>query len=119
MNQSTLPEAVSGYIAATNAFDLEALMATFGEDAVVNDHCNEFAGRAAIRKWAEREIVADRVTMKVTGATQRSTSACVTAIIDGKFDKTGLPDPLVLTFYFSLGRDRIDQLVIVHNKPTT
>jgi hypothetical protein len=119
MNQSRLPAAVAGYIAATNAFDVDALMATFGEDALVNDHRNEFAGQAAIRKWAEREIIGDRVTMQVTGATQRSTSACVTAVIDGRFDKSGLPDPLELTFYFSLGGDRIDQLVIVHNKPTT
>jgi hypothetical protein len=33
------------------------------------------------------------------------------------FDKKGLPSPLVLAFYFSLERDRIGQLVIVHNKP--
>jgi hypothetical protein len=119
MNHPKLLTAVAGYIAATNAFDIEALMASFSEDALVNDHRSEFAGRAAIRKWAEHEIIGDRVTMEVTGATQRSTSACVTAIIDGKFDKTGLPDPLALTFYFSLGGDRIDQLVIVHNKPAT
>jgi hypothetical protein len=117
MNQSSLSPVVAGYVAATNAFDIDALMATFADDALVNDHRNEFAGRASIRKWAEREIVGDRVTMQVTSAIQRSSSACVTAIIDGKFDKTGLPDPLVLTFYFSLGGDRIDQLVIVHNKP--
>lgn len=119
MNPSRLPAAVAGYIAATNAFDIDALMASFAEDALVNDHRNEFVGQAAIRDWAEREIIGDRVTMQVTNASLRNTSACVTAIVDGRFDKTGLPDPLVLTFYFSHGGDRIDQLVIVHNKPVT
>jgi hypothetical protein len=117
VNHVKLPTAVAAYVAANNAFDLEAIMATFGDDAIVNDHRNEFAGRAAIREWAEREIVGDRVTMEVTGVTTRSTSACLTAVIDGNFDRTGLPDRLELTFYFALAGDRIDQLVIVHNKP--
>src|ERR1700722_15765978 len=113
---SFFPAPVSAYIAATNNFDIDALMATFAECALVNDHRNEFAGRAMIRDWAQREIVGDRVTMQVTGATCRGNAVAVTANIDGNFDKTGLPDPLVLTFYFSVGREQIDQLIIVHNK---
>jgi hypothetical protein len=35
--------------------------------------------------------------------TSRGDSASVAAIIDGNFDKSGLPNPLVLTFYFSVG----------------
>jgi SnoaL-like domain len=117
MNLSNLPAPVAAYIAACNAFDLEALLATFSEDALVNDHRNEFPDRRAIRNWAQREIVSDRVTMEVTGFTRRDTSAAVNAVIDGNFDRTGLPDPLQLTFYFSFNGDRINQLVIVHNKP--
>ena len=43
MTTSTLPKPVSAYIAATNAFDIEAIMATFAVDALVNDHRDEFA----------------------------------------------------------------------------
>ena len=114
----TLPPPVSAYIAATNQFDIEALMATFTADALVNDHRDEFASLDAIRDWAQREIIGDRVTMQVADATCRGNSVAVNAIIDGDFDKAGLPDPLVLTFYFSLSGGRIDQLIIVHNKPT-
>jgi hypothetical protein len=117
MTMSVLPAPVSAYIAATNRFDIDALMATFAQDALVNDHRNEFAGRDEIRAWARREIVGDRVTMQVTGATCRGSAVALTANIDGNFDKTGLPDPLVLTFYFSVSGERIDQLIIVHNKP--
>lgn len=113
----TLPPPVSAYIAATNAFDLDALMATFAADALVNDHRDEFASLDLIRDWAQREIVGDRVTMQVAAATCRGNSVAVNAIIDGNFDKAGLPDPLVLTFYFAVSGERIDQLVIVHNKP--
>jgi ketosteroid isomerase-like protein len=116
---SNLPQPVRAYIAASNSFDIAALMATFAKDALVNDHRDEFEGQDAIRNWAQREIVDDRVTMRVTAATHRGHSAAVTAIIDGNFDKTSLPDPLVLTFYFSVSDNRIDQLIIVHNKPAS
>lgn len=114
----TLPPPVSAYIAATNQSDIEALMATFAADALVNDHRNEFANRDAIRDWAQREIVGDRVTMQVADATCRGNTVAVNAILDGNYDKTGLPDPLMLTFYFSVSGDHIDQLIIIHNKPT-
>lgn len=114
---SDLPLPVTAYIAATNNFDLDALVQTFAENALVNDHRNEFVGKDAIRNWAAREIVADRVTMKIMSVVRRGDSASVSAAVDGNFDKTGLPDPLVLTFYFSVSDERIVQLVIVHNKP--
>src|SRR5580698_8281521 len=117
MSIHSLPKPVSAYIAATNAFDIEAIMATLAADALVNDHRNEFVGLEAIRDWAQREIVSDRVTMQVTDAACRGSAVAVTAIIGGNFDKTGLPDPLMLTFYFSFSGERIDQLIIVHNKP--
>jgi hypothetical protein len=41
----------------------------------------------------------------------------VTANVDGDCDKRGLPDPLVLTFYFSAHRDKIVQLIILRNEP--
>jgi hypothetical protein len=40
------------------------------------------------------------------------------AHVDGNFAKTRLPDPLVLTFYFSISNERIVQLIIVLNQPT-
>jgi hypothetical protein len=40
----------------------------------------------------------------------------VTADIDGSFDKRGLPDPLVLAFYFIPHDDLIIQLIILRNR---
>jgi hypothetical protein len=36
--------------------------------------------------------------------------------VDGLFDKRGLPNPLVLVFYFSSGGDKIVQLIILRNQ---
>jgi hypothetical protein len=38
--------------------------------------------------------------------------------MDGDYDKTGLPSPLVLTHYFTLRDDRIVRLIIIRNEPT-
>lgn len=119
MSDKMLPEAVERFIGAMNRFDLEGLVDAFAPDALVNDHRCEFRGGVAIRDWIKREIVGDRVTMSPVEAVRRGDSATVSAVMDGTFDKTGLPSPLVLTFYFSVEGDRIVQLVIVHNAPPT
>ena len=40
----------------------------------------------------------------------------VTAIIDGNYDKRGLPDPVVLAFYFMPQSDLIVKLIILRNR---
>ena len=111
-----MPSPVRSYVEAANRFDLDGLVATFADEALVNDQQREYGGRTAIRGWAAREIIADRVTMAVTGNSVRDGNVVVTANVDGDYDKTGLPDPLVLTSYFTVRGDRIGQLLILHNK---
>lgn len=85
----TVPAPVRTYITASNAFDA---------DAVVNDTHREFAGIDAIRAWLDREIIGDGVTMNVTSTRTHPGLVTVDAVMDGDYDKTGLRDPLVLTF---------------------
>jgi hypothetical protein len=112
-----LPQPVTAYIRATNDQDSAAFLASFSDDALVNDIQREFWGRAAIGKWAEREIFGAKVTMEVVSAIDHYGDLIVTAKLDGSYDKTGLPDPLLLRFYFTLRGDKITQLIILHNKP--
>src|SRR5437870_13628385 len=51
------------YVAAVNAFDEDAIVATFADDAFVNDARREFWGKDAIRRWLREEMVGDRVTL--------------------------------------------------------
>jgi hypothetical protein len=118
MSNQTLPQAITTFIDAMNRFDLEGLMGAFAPGAIVNDHRCEFRGEQAIRAWVTKEIIGDRVTMKPIEVTRRGESATVTAGMDGTYDKTHLPSPLVLTFYFSVEGPHIVQLVIVHNGPS-
>ncbi len=115
---TTLPTPVRTYIAAVNAFDGHTLIGAFSDDAVVNDTRREFGGVNAIRAWLDREIIGDKVTMKVTGTRMNDALVIVDAEMDGDYNKDGLPDPLVLTHYFTLADDHIAQLVIILNQPT-
>jgi hypothetical protein len=114
MTTLTLPSPVAGYVEATNAFNLDRFIAGFADDALVNDHRDEFVGKEQIRAWAAREIIGDHVTMKVVDARLLGNHVALKAEIDGDFDKKGLPIPLA--FYFSVSDGRISALVIVHNK---
>jgi hypothetical protein len=40
-------------------------------------------------------------------------SRALDAVIEGDYDKTALPDPLVLTYYFTVRDDRIVRLILV------
>lgn len=115
---TTLPAPVRTYITASNAFDGDAVIAAFTDDAVVNDTRREFSGLSAIRAWLDREIIGDKVTMTVTATRERYGLVIIDAVMDGNYDKSGLPDPLVLTYYFVLADDHIAQLIIIHNEPT-
>jgi hypothetical protein len=112
-----LPAPVAAYVLATNTFDLDALVSAFADDALVNDQLCEYWGTAAIREWAERAVIGVRLTMYVVKAVDHYGNAIVTANVDGDYDKRGLPDPLVLAFYFSAHRDKIVQLIILRNEP--
>ncbi|MEJ1979072.1 MAG: hypothetical protein WDN49_26030 [Acetobacteraceae bacterium] len=100
-----------------NSFDGAALLESFTDDALVNDIQREFWGKAAIKKFADREIIGDKVTMAVTEVYNHYGMVIVAAKLDGEYDKTNLPNPLILTFYFTLHDDKIAALFIIHNKP--
>jgi hypothetical protein len=108
-----LPPLISAYVDATNSFDLERLVATFAEDALVNDQLRDYWGRPAIREWAKRDIIGERITMNVVKVINHYGNSILTANVDGSYDKRGLPDPLVLAFYFTAQSDLIVQLIIL------
>lgn len=112
---SELPPVVKDHIHAHNTSDPELLMATFASDALLNDNRREFLGHDAIRNWAAREVFGDKVTLDPQGAYAHHGNIVVRCNVDGTFDKSKLPDPLVLTYYFSLSGEKITQLIIILN----
>ena len=109
---------IAEHFRAINAFDLEAIAATFAGDAYVNDNRREISGIAAIRRWLAKEIVGDKVTAEVREVIDHHGDTIVRAAYDGDYDKRGLPAELILTSYFSVRDGRIVSLAIIHNQPS-
>jgi hypothetical protein len=61
-----LSSPVSAYVEATNRLDHEGLVATFVDDALVNDQLRDYWGKPATREWAGRDIIGASPTMDVT-----------------------------------------------------
>jgi hypothetical protein len=109
---------IAEHVAAVNAFDTDAIVATFAGDAYVNDAHREIAGIDAIRRWVSKEIVGDKVTMDVQEVLDHHGDTIVRAAYDGQYDKTNLPDPLIMSNYFSVRDGRIVSLAVIRNTPS-
>ncbi|WP_394845507.1 nuclear transport factor 2 family protein [Pendulispora brunnea] len=117
LQEPELPEPVAAFIRAVNAGDLGALVDTFADQALVNDELREYWDKRSITEWAEREVITQHLVMRVAKIVRNHDHTVVAATVDGSFDKRGLPDPLIVTFYFSCRDDRLVQLLILRNEP--
>jgi hypothetical protein len=112
---ASLPPVVAAHIAAVNAHDEDAIVATFVAGALVNDAHREFWGTEAIRRWVAREMTGDRVTIDVTEVIEHHGDTIVRGRYDGTFDKTNLPEELILTNYFTVRGGKIASLIVIRN----
>lgn len=113
----SLPPVVAGHIDAVNARDEDAIVATFADGALVNDAHREFWGSEAIRRWVAREMTGDQVTIDVTEVIDHHGDTIVRGRYDGTFDKTNLPEELILTNYFTVRDGKIVSLIVIRNTP--
>jgi limonene-1,2-epoxide hydrolase len=115
---TALPPVVADYLAAVNAFDLDAIVATFAPDAYVNDARREISGIDAVRRWAEKEMIGDHVTMEPLEVVDHYGEIIVRSRYDGTYDKTNLPGELVMSDYFSVRDGKIVSLKVIRNQPS-
>jgi hypothetical protein len=118
MEKTKLTGVVEQHIRAVNASDTDAIMATFADNAFVNDNKREIVGSAAIRRWIEKEIVGDCVRVEVREVLEHYGATIVRGAYDGAYDKTNLPAELILTNYLTVIGGKIVSLVIVFNQPS-
>jgi len=59
------PAPVTRALDAANRHDVDAFLASFTEDGVVDDWRREFAGAAAIKGWSDREFIGVNVVLDV------------------------------------------------------
>jgi ketosteroid isomerase-like protein len=115
---ASLPPIVADYLAGVNAFDTDTIVATFAEDAYVNDARREINGIDAIRRWVEKEMVGDHVTMEPVEVIDHYGDTIVRSRYDGTYDKSNLPAELVMSDYFSVRDGKIVSLAVIRNQPS-
>jgi ketosteroid isomerase-like protein len=113
--QLALDPAIAAHVAAVNSFDLDAVMDTFAEDALVNDFNREFWGHDRIRAWVAKEMVGDHVTVEPVEVVDNAGMYALRCKFDGDYDKTNLPNPLIMTNYFRVRDGKIVTLFVVKN----
>ncbi|MEW6344963.1 MAG: nuclear transport factor 2 family protein [Pseudomonadota bacterium] len=105
------------FVDAVNGFDADRLIGLFADDAHVNDQLRDFWGKEAIGDWIRREIVGEHFRMEVVTARLHFGDLILAAEVDGEFEKTGLPSPLLLNFIFSFFEAKIVRLLVLVTRP--
>ena len=104
-----LPIPVAGYFAATNKHDIPAILASFLDDAVVQDEGQQHRGLDAIGKWASETIRKYDFTVEPADVTEANHETVVTAVVSGTFPGS----PLRLRYKFLVDGNGIRRLEIV------
>ncbi len=73
----TIPAPVQAALDAANDHDIDAFLACFSANGVVDDWGREFRGPVAIREWSDSEFIGVQVSIEVTSVLQ---SGAVTTI---------------------------------------
>jgi hypothetical protein len=118
MIATQLTGVIAEHIAAVNAFDTDAIVATFATDAYVNDNRREIVGIEAIRRFVAQGFVGDKVTMDVVDVQDHYGDIIVRARYDGTYDKTNLPDELIMSTYFGVRDNKIVSMTVIFNQPS-
>ena len=91
-----MPTAAAAYVESINRHDRDAFNALFADGAAVNDAGRQFRGRAEIATWSQTDIFDAQVTLDVIAVKERDGQTVLTTKVDGNFDRTGLPDPVII-----------------------
>ncbi len=105
-----LPELAAGYVRTANGNDPAGFIALFDKDAVVDDAGRIIRGREEIHQWAASDIFAAKVTFDALDASENENGVTITAKVDGAFDRTGLPDPLIMMLEMVVRGGKITKL---------
>ena len=106
--QPILPPPIARYVEATNARDVEAMLAVFSANATVRDEGQDMVGRDAIRKWIGDTTRKYGVTLEPMGVSHAGEETTVTAKVSGHFPGS----PIELHYRFRIDGETISGLQI-------
>jgi hypothetical protein len=103
-----LPPVIQSYISASNAHDVEAIVACFADDAVVRDENATRHGKIDIGCWATETIQKYKFHFKPLSANERGAKTILSMEVSGSFPGS----PITLDYHFTIANDTIQSLII-------
>jgi len=116
LKEIKLPAVIEKFIVAVNGHNGDAFIDCFAGDAFVNDAARNFRGVEQIKKWSDKEMIGDKVTMKPDTIMEHYGDYMITALTDGNYDKKLAPDPTYLDYFFTVKNDKIIKMFVIFNK---
>jgi len=111
-NELKLPQPIEHYLRSVNTGDVDGFAGSFGEHALVKDLNREIRGLDAIKEWARHDIFGVQARFDTVKVTESSGQIVVMVKIGGTFDRTGLPDPLLMNHAFRVVDGKISELTV-------
>ena len=103
-----LPPIIQSYIDASNAHDVQSILACFVDDAKVRDENTTHRGKIDIERWATETIEKYKFQFKPLGAKEGDNETIVAVEISGTFPGS----PISLDYRFALTSDKIASLTV-------
>ncbi|MBK5263806.1 MAG: nuclear transport factor 2 family protein [Alphaproteobacteria bacterium] len=108
-----LPKAIADLVEASKRHDADGFLATFADDAMINDRHRPFWGKSEIAQWSAAEFIGKNITMEVSNVVDHHGDLIVNAWVDGSYSPDAGSERLELSFYFVVRDDKIVKVVIL------
>ena len=107
-----LPRPIQDYLRTVNTADTDRFPSLFTDEALVQDVERTIRGLEAIKKWAGQDIFGVQARFEVVKVAESNGATVLTVKIDGTFDRSGLPDPLLMNQSFRIVDGKIAELQV-------
>ena len=99
---------IQSYVDASNAHDVNSILACFADDAVVRDENATRRGKIDIERWASETIDKYKFHFRPLSAEHRADETVVSIEVSGSFPGS----PVTLDYHFSVVNEKISSLII-------
>lgn len=105
---AALPRTIQNYIDASNAHDVQSILACFADDATVRDENTTHRGKIDIERWIASTIEKYKFNFRPLSAQEHDHEIVVRVQISGTFPGS----PISLDYRFTLTNEKIASLII-------
>lgn len=111
---NAIPKPLQTLVEASELNDMEMFLSAWSDDALLCDSHRYFWGKEAIRRWVAIEWTGDQVTIdEIKSVDEQYGQHIVHAVLNGAYEKEGLPEEFLVALLTTIRDDRIVRMVIL------